>query len=172
MPRIALIAGLLALWFGGHAGTVRAAESYRMDAIVLLLPEAVFAERVSSVQAMSDYVGSINEAVTQRLAAERKAVSSGGRLFIAVRPGRRSRVWLQFDPALPKGVEAALRKAAEAVPALTVTGGTVVFALNVSLGGATAPTGMPGPLPEEWMAAVRSAGRPMDAAQIAEAAWE
>ena len=161
---------LLALLFFG-ACSAGAAEPYRMDGLTLLQPESSLRARVpGGAPAMQAYIEAVNAAARRVVADSEPRRPSAGFVVLAVRPGRRSKVWLDFWPLLPAQTEARLLPALEKVAPLDVRGGLVVFAIDASLWGAPA-TAEKAPRPNEWTRVTRERGAATDAETIVEALW-
>jgi len=143
--------GVLALGcLAARAAT--AAEAYAMNSVVLLQPEAVVGARVSSVQDLAAYVQGLNGAAAKALAG-RAAAASAGNIAVAVRPGGKAKIWLDFTPALDPDLQRSLQAALDAVTPVTVQEGLVLFAINASLWGAPQVTRLP--QPPEWLRAMQ-----------------
>jgi hypothetical protein len=150
------------------SGPVNSADSFRTESIVLLQPEHVIEARVESVTALTDYIKRVQQAAEAAL-VEELPTPAGGHIVLAVRPGGRSIVWLDIEPALPQPVAERLKAALMAVPPFPTRRGVVVFALNASLWGAPAAQGDPSP--QEWREILRGQGEPMDVESIVDAVW-
>lgn len=152
------------------AGGISAAEPYRMDGLILLQPESTLRERVpGGAPAMQAYIEAINAAATRIVAASEAQRPSAGFVVLAVRPGRRAKVWLDFWPLLPSRTEQRLLPALEKVAPFDARG-LVVFAIDASLWGA-APTRERAPRPNEWTRVTRERGAATDAETIVDALW-
>jgi len=160
---------LIALLLFAASGA-SAAEPYRMDGLTLLQPESTLRERVpGGAAAMQAYIEAIN-ATAKRIVADSEPRRPGaGFVVLAVRPGGRSKVWLDFWPLLPSQTEARLLPALEKVAPFNASG-LVVFAINASLWGA-APTNEKAPRPNEWTRITRERGVATNAETIVEALW-
>lgn len=145
-----------------------AAEPYKTGSIMLLQPDFVLEERVPSVDSLSDYIKAVEAAAANALAGEEPHAASGF-LVLAVRPGRRSMVWVNFEPDLPASIADKLRTAILAVPAFEARGGVVVFALNSSLWGAPASQGFPNP--DEWVQAMEGNSEPVEIGDLVDKVW-
>jgi len=150
------------------SGSANAAPPYRTESVVLLQPQFVFEERAPSVQLLSDYIKSVQTAAQQALEGEAPYPASGY-LVLAVRPGGRSMVWLDFQPSLPEPVASKLRAAILAVPAFEARKGVVVFALNSSLWNSPARQGFP--KPPEWIEAMKGHDKPMEIGDLVDKVW-
>ena len=152
------------------AGGSRAAEAYRMDGLTLLQPESTLRERVSGgAPAMQAYIEAINAAATRLVADGDTQRPSAGFIVLAIRPGGRSKIWLDFWPLLPSKTEASLLPALEKVAPFDARG-LVVFAIDASLWGAS-PTREKAPRPNEWTRITRERGGTTDAETIVDALW-
>ena len=148
-----------------------AAEPYRMDGLTLLQPEATLRERVAGgAPAMQAYIEAVNAAATRIVADGETQRPSAGFIVLAVRPGGRSKVWLDFWPLLPSQTEARLQPALEKVTPFE-TRGLVVFAINTSLWGGAPPTNEKAPRLNEWTRVTRERGRDITVETIVEALW-
>lgn len=151
------------------------AQPVRADAlehaeIVLLQPEAELQPRVPDVQSLAAY---IDKATAQVAAVTRQAQAgppTSGFLVIAIRPGRRSNAWLDFQPPLPPALGDAVVHAMRSVTPPAVRGGPVVLAVKTGFWGGGVP-GRDYPSPKEWRAAINKAGRPLDAGVLVERIW-
>jgi hypothetical protein len=159
------LAALAAIILSSAAAT---AASYRTESVMLLQPDFVLEERVPSVDSLSEYIKAVQLAAESALAGEDPHPTSGY-LVLAVRPGGRSMVWLDFEPDLPESIQAKLRTAILAVPAFEARGGVVVFALNSSLWGSPAAQGFPNP--EEWSKAMEGHTEPMEIGDLVDRVW-
>lgn len=138
--------------------------------IVLLQPDNILQERVPNVEALSTYIGGIESAVSKSVQARPTFAPTSGFIVVAIKPGNKSNVWLDFAPALKPEDAAAVRAAARSVLTAPVKNGVVVFALSVGLWGGQKPTPM-APSPVEWRDAARLAGRPLETGALVESIW-
>ncbi len=151
------------------SGSAFAAKPYDMRGVLLLQPDFILSERVE-VADLSTYIKSVTAAADTTLAGIDKPVPSAGFIVIAVRPDGRSKVWLDFSPALPPAIAARLRASLERVAPFRADGGIVVFALNSTLWGAEASS-RPMPSPFEWNNAMKSLDGPMEIEALVERVW-
>ena len=163
-----LVLALLAM----PALPARAVEAYALEGLLLLQPEQVLRERViDGAAAMTDYVRAIGTAADQVIsAAPQPQRATSGYIVLAVRPGGRSKVWLDLWPRLPARTEQELTAALGKVPPFAVARGSVVFALSISTWGA-APTTQSQPRPDEWTRALRELGGPAHSEAVVDAVW-
>lgn len=146
-----------------------AAEPYRVQNLMLLQPDFVLSERVQ-VEDLSRYIKSVNSAAQTSLAAAARPTPSAGFIVVAVRPGRQSKVWLDFSPALPVAAATALRASLEQVEPFEAENGVVVFAINSTLWGAAA-TERQGPSPAEWQEAMKDMDGAMEIGELVDRVW-
>lgn len=161
---IALVAGVVA------SSSASAAEPMEMSSVVLLQPESVLQQRVPDVAALGIYAKAVVSAASTVLRASSNHPVTGGFLVLAVRPGQKSKVWLDFDPALPPELADAVVAKAQAVTPLSVNGGPVALALRVRLWGGPAPSDKM-PAPAEWRAATQKLDRPIEIGELIERVW-
>ncbi|MXV07210.1 hypothetical protein DYQ95_08705 [Xanthomonas sp. LMG 9002] len=160
---VMLVAGL---W----SGLLSAAEPFRMQNLMLLQPESVMRDRAENVDALAAYVKALNATASRELARVGAPRPAAGFVAVAVRPGGRSRVWLDLAPALPDAVANPLVTALERVPPFQAKGGVVVFALNVTLWDAP-PTERQGPWPAAWQRAAEGEQSPMEVGDLVDRVW-
>jgi hypothetical protein len=147
-----------------------AADPLDKAPVVLLQPETVFQERVPSVQALASYIQAAESKASLSMQSSRHGKPTSGFVVIAVRPGQRSKVWLDFEPSIPPSVAEALITAIRSVQPPLVKNGPIVFALKVGLWGGAAPSDNM-PSPTEWRAATEKAGHPLEIEALVEAIW-
>jgi hypothetical protein len=162
-----LITRLVVLWLVlAVTNTAFAKALYEMKGIVLLQPESVLEERVSA-KALAPFIHSINQIAAEVLAG-RDHNPTGGFLVVAIRPGNQSAVWVDLDPVLPSELSSALLTRLRAIPAPSVSGGPVVFAVGLGLAGGTPKNA---PSPEAWKREAEAAGRPLMVDELVERVW-
>ncbi|MDV0438320.1 hypothetical protein [Xanthomonas sacchari] len=152
------------------SGVVSAAEPFRMQNLMLLQPEAVMRERAENIDALAAYVKALDATASRELSRVSTPRPTAGFVAVAVRPGGRSRVWLDVTPALPDTVANTLVAALERVPPFQARSGVVVFALNVTLWGAP-PTERLGPSPAAWQRAAEGQAAPMEIGDLVDRVW-
>ncbi len=148
--------------------TLAADKPYQMHGVMLLQPESVLASRVPDVASFADYlkgVGAGAERVASRFANQTKR---SGYIVVAVKPNRRSHIWLDFSPPLEQSEAASMQEATSSVPALDVQG-IVVAAIQVGLFGGSPPT--KAPYPAEWKVKAESIGKPLEISHLVELVW-
>jgi hypothetical protein len=145
------------------------AEPFTNFNVVLLQSSKVLEERVASIDAMAEYIKAIEAAAKEAVAASPARQSTGGFLVVAVRPGPRSRVWLDFDTMLDLDIRKQLTSKVEAVAPFEVRKGPVVFALKVGVWGGK-ETRRTAPMPAEWKQASASSA-PREVGELVESIW-
>ena len=157
---------LLGILVGSSAS---ASEPYSVQNLMLLQPDFVLSERVQT-EDLSNYIKSINSAAKTILAGTVKPAPTAGFIVVAVRPGRQSKVWLDFSPALPLVVATQLRSSLERVVPFEAKDGVVVFAINSTIWGAAA-TERQGPWPAEWQEAMKHADDAIEIGDLVDRVW-
>jgi len=132
-----------------------AATPYRTEGMVLLQPEFVLKERVTSIESLAGYVKAVQSSAGEAL-SDTTPTPASGYLVLAVRPGGQSMVWLDFNPALPEPVAARLRTAILAVPAFEARNGVVAKGF---------------PDPPEWSKAMEGRDEPMEIGDLVDKVW-
>jgi len=166
-PMRALILSLclLAAALGVHAG-----EPITKQGVVLLQPGPVLEDRVTSVDAMAEYIKAVESAAREAVLASPARQAAGGFIVIAVRPGQKSKVWLDFDAMLDAEMSRQLVSKVAAVAPFEARGGPVVFALKVATWDGRESRRV-APAPEEWKAATKQAGRQLDIDSMIRRVW-
>jgi hypothetical protein len=113
--------------------SAQAAEPLIKLGIVLLQPSSVLEDRVSSVDAMAEYIKSVEAASREAVLASALRQSAGGFIVIAVRPGQKSKVWLDFDSLLDADIGRQIVSRVTQVRPFDARKGPVVFALKVAV---------------------------------------
>ncbi|HTP73457.1 MAG TPA: hypothetical protein VML58_14660 [Burkholderiaceae bacterium] len=162
-----LIASVL-IWMA--AALALAAEPLAKLGVVLLQPSDVLEQRVPTVDAMADYIKAVEAAAREavRSAAVRQATS--GFIVIAVKPGAKSKVWLDFDTLVDPETSRQLVARITAVEPFEARNGPVVFAVKVSMWDGRESRRI-APSPTEWKAATRQAGRQLDIDSLIQRVW-
>jgi len=161
---------VLPLFWWAVSLCAQAAEPITKFGVVLLQSSVVLEERVPSVDAMADYIKAIEVASRQVVLASPSRQSTGGFIVIAVRPGQKSKVWLDFDTLLDSEVGKQLVTQVTAVQPFEARQGPVVFALKVGLWEGRESRRV-APSPPEWKAATKQAGRPLDVDTLIRRVW-
>ncbi|HET7526563.1 MAG TPA: hypothetical protein VFK10_11530, partial [Burkholderiaceae bacterium] len=147
-----------------------AAEPIVKQGVVLLQPSPVLEERVSSVDAMADYIKAVEAAAREAVLASPLRQAAGGFIVIAVRPGLKSKVWLDFDSLLDAELSRQLIDKVTAVEPFEARKGPVVFALKVSVWDGRESRRV-APAPAEWKAATKQAGQQLDIDSMIRKVW-
>ena len=137
--------------------------------VVLLQPSAVMERRVANIDAMADYIKAVQAAAREAVVASGATQAVGGFVVLAVKPGRKARVWLDFDALLDLEMRKHITNNVQAVPAFEVTEGPVVFALKVATWDAKESKRV-APSPIEWKKATPK-GKPLEIGKLVEKVW-
>lgn len=151
------------------SGSALAAETYHVENVMLLQPDFMLQERVR-VDELAQYIRAVNTAAKASLENVADPAPSSGFLVMAVRPGGRSRAWLDFTPPLAHATADELRSAVERVTPIQANEGVVIFAVRSTLWGAPA-TQQQGPFPAEWKQVFDSMDAPIEISELVERAW-
>lgn len=147
------------------------ASDLKLAGIALLQPEDVVGARVNSATDLAAYIQALERAAAGYFATVEPATPRTGHLVVATRPVRATNAWVVLEPALSaEQTEALIRRLREVAPADSKDG-PVVFALQVSIDGGTAPTD-PAPLIEEWGKVVEQAGKELTVDEVVSRAWK
>jgi hypothetical protein len=146
------------------------APAFTNAGILLLQPEDVLRARVKDSHALARYIKDVQAAAAEALDAAFQRRPNGGFVVLALRPGGRSKVWLDLDAPMPEATQHALRAALQALPPPEVQDGVVVLALTASFWGGRPPT-RPAPAPPEWRAHAARSERKLEVGELVEALW-
>ena len=152
------------------AASMRHAESFTKHNVVLLQGSSVLEARVASVDAMAEYIRAIESAAKAAVLASRSERPAAGFIVVAVQPGARSRVWLDFDAPPSFETSRLLIDRIAAVPPMEVRNGPVVFALKVGLWDAFESKRI-APSPPAWKAMTRKAGKQLELDELIDRLW-
>jgi len=160
---------ILAMLWATLAGA-RAAEPFTKHNLVLLQPSSVLEARVVSLDAMALYIRNVEAAAKEGVLAARSTRPAAGFIVLAVQPGERSRVWLDFDspPSFETGQQ--LVGKIGAVKPFEVRSGPVVVALKVGLWDAFESKRI-APSPAEWKAVTHKAGKQLEIDELMDQLW-
>jgi hypothetical protein len=148
----------------------QAAEPVTKAGVVLLQPSSVLEERVPSVDSMAEYIKEVEVAVRKAVLASPLQQAAGGFVVIAVKPGAKSKVWLDFDSMLDAEVSRQIIDRVTAVQPFDARNGPVVFALKVTMWDGRESRRV-APSPAEWKAATKQAGRQLDIDTMIRQVW-
>lgn len=162
------------LWVvGGLAAAARparAAEALSRSGVVLLQNSTVLEQRVVNIDTMAEYIRAVESAAREAVQASPSKRAVAGFIVVAVRPQRRSRVWLDFDAPLNFQTSWQIVAKVAAIPPFEARNGPVVLALKVALWGA-GESGRIAPSPVEWKAVTQAAGTQPELDQLIEKVW-
>jgi hypothetical protein len=147
-----------------------AAEPFTKHNVVLLQSSAQLESRVASIDAMAAYIRAVETAAKEAVVAAGTTRPAAGSIVVAVMPGARSKVWLDFDAAPAFETSQQLVSRIGVVPPFEARGGPVVFALKVGLWDAFESKRI-APSPAAWKAATQKAGRQLEIDELMEMLW-
>jgi hypothetical protein len=148
----------------------RASEPITKFGVVLLQPSSVLEDRVPSVDAMADYIKAVEAASREAVLASPLKQSAGGFIVIAIRPGQKSKVWLDFDSLLDSQLSQQIIAKVTAVQPFEARNGPVVVTLKVGLWDGRESKRV-APSPAEWKNATQQAGRQLDIDSLIRRVW-
>jgi hypothetical protein len=151
------------------AASLCSAAEMKLDGLVLLQPDEDLRSKGFEVKELAAYATATEAAAAKDLKAI-ELEPSAGFIVLAVREGRLSNAWTDFKPALPAEAEAQLIASVRAVAPFAVSHGTVIFALKVTINGAT-ERAEPTPFPAAWRAAMSKRDTPVDAESLVLLVW-
>jgi hypothetical protein len=130
-------------------------QGFAMVSVMMYQPDAVLQRRLGGQSdALAGYIKKIVELSSASLAKTVQPAPLD--IVVAVKPGKRARVWFVTRPADPNGAAlASLRTSLEALVPPDVKEGPVAFAIVGGIGGATRPEANRDdasliPMPDEW----------------------
>lgn len=145
------------------------ASEVRFGGLVLLQPEYVLQERGLNVQEFVDFVKSA-QASTVNAWKHSKLPASSGFIVVAVREGGKVNAWFDLQPEGSTSEETRALQAIKTVTPFKFNKGTVVFAMEVSLNGATKAKGSM-PNPKAWTEAAKARPGPIEAEELVDLVW-
>lgn len=163
-------AWLIGALLGAALACAHAAEAFTKHNVVLLQPSKVLEARVASLDAMAQYIAAVETAARVAVLASGSTRPVAGFIVVAVQPGARSRVWLDFDAAPTFETSRQLIARIGAVPPFEARNGPVVFALKAGLWDAFESKRI-APSPAEWKAATHKAGKQLEIDELMEQLW-
>ncbi len=167
-----LILRFLAAAFAlGASATAHAVQPLVQHDVVLLQKGEIIEQRVDGgADAMSAYLKTLGDALTETMRANPQQLPAAGFIAIAIRPGNRVHTWFDFRPALADRTMAALAHAVETTPTMPVKSGEIVFALRVSLWSDKPPKAY-APAPQEWKDASKDMHPKPDIDTLVDLVW-
>jgi len=151
------------------AASARASEPITNFNVVLLQPSAVMEKRVTNIDAMADYIKAVEAASREAVLASGATQAVGGFIVLAIKPGQKSNVWLDFDALLDLDIKKHITQSVKAIKPFDVTEGPVVFALKVATWDGKESKRV-APSPPEWKK-VKHGGRPLEVGELVERVW-
>lgn len=134
------------------AVALAASPGFETEQIVLYQPSDVLEERIADMAKLSDYIKRLQD-VCQRFFATAASPETLD-VFVAVRPGRQSRIWLVSSVQSPLDTKRkSLRTQLEKVKPCDVTGGSIAFAIAARIAGGDGKKRTDISMPLEWQKA-------------------
>jgi hypothetical protein len=106
---------------------------------------------------LAAYIGKIQAAASELLSGVQKPATL--QIVVAVRAGKKSRVWLTGAGMEPQALDA-MRQKLEAIEPVEIHDGPVAFAICGTVAGGPASTENP-PMPKEWKEAAKKLPSPV-----------
>jgi hypothetical protein len=119
---------------------------------------------------MAEYLKAVEAASREAVQASPLKQAAGGFIVIAIRPGQKSKVWLDFDTLLDSQMSQQIIAKVTAVQPFEARNGPVVVALKVALWDGRESKRV-APSPAEWKAATKQAGRPLEIDSLIRRVW-
>lgn len=145
------------------------AAELRTGNVTLLQPDHDLQQKGLDVRSLANFIKEA-ESVSERVLQPTTLPPSNGFLVMAVREGNQTNVWLDMTPALPPTLEQQLVEAIRQLPAVPVANGTVIFALQLMINGATPPAKQI-PRPPAWQPVINSLKEPLDMERLVLRVW-
>lgn len=148
-----------------------AAEPLTVYKAVLMQSGTTYRERIGSADALAVYIKAAEAVARTAVEHAGEQPPAAGFIVIALRPGQRSNVWLDFDDPVSDAIRSDLIAKIRTVLPIRVKDGPVVFALKVGLWGGKelARTAIN---PPEWKAAQQKSLMPLETEEIVEKIWK
>jgi hypothetical protein len=118
---------------------------------------------------MADYIKAVEAASREAVIASGATQAVGGFIVLAVKPGLKSNVWLDFDALLDLEMRKQITQSVRAIKPFKVTEGPVVFALKVATWDGKESKRV-APSPPEWKKAIHN-GKPLEIGELVEKVW-
>ena len=147
----------------------QAAEPLTNFNVVLLQPSAIMEKRVADIDAMADYIKAVEAAAREAVITSGAKQAVGGFIVLAVKPGLKSNVWLDFDALLDLEIRKQITPNVRAIKPFEVSEGPVVFALKVATWDGKESKRV-APSPPEWKKATQNQ-KPLEIGRLVEKIW-
>jgi len=149
----------------------RAAEPLTMFKAVLLQPDYMYRDRVASTDALAAYIKAVESVGRTAIEHVGQQTTTAGFIVVALRPGQRSNVWLDFDPSVPDALSSELIARIRTILPPKIKDGPIVFALKVGLWGGKEPS-RTAPNPKEWKTVQQKSLMPLETDELVEKIWK
>jgi hypothetical protein len=125
--------------------------AFEVNQNVLYQPDAVLRERVASVEVFAKYLKQVMDTASAFWSAVPAGECRAVTLVVAVKPGGRSRFWLDANPpGLDAGLVRSLCERLQGLPVPLVRHGPVALAIHATLWGSGGRPGGWAFIPKEW----------------------
>lgn len=142
-----------------------------LGGVLMLQPDSVIQRRVGTVEPFARFIQSLDAALKSHYDSQPGEVRRSGYVVVAVKPPRQSNDWFDFTPRLPPAEAGELAARLRRVTPMPVTGGPVVFALQLWIAGGVPPK-EPTAMPDEWKAELdKAGGQPIEIGDLVLRVW-
>ena len=140
---------LLVLVFSTMVATSATASNLETNEILLYQPNGVLERRILDAGKLAEYIVRLQSVCQSFLAGDKTPETLD--IVVAVRPGKRSRVWLVSSTRAADGPQRrSLRKKLGEVAPCEVNGGPIAFAIVARIAGGGGTRSKELPMPKEW----------------------
>ncbi len=136
--------------------------------IALYQPNSVLAERKVNPKDLAAYIQKLTKVVEAEIGTN--AAKEALDVVVAVRPGKKSKIWFVSSLKSPTSRKALADKLVKVTP-VEVTGGLLAFSISLNIAKATRTGKFEPPMPAEWIAAAKRKGDSVRIEEIINAAW-
>lgn len=156
LPSLRILLATAAFFFSiSAAPAADGAKGFQTVGVQLYLPNDAMQKRVPNVQALATFIKAVQQICTEHFASSEIADSLA--IVVAIKPGNQARYWFVSSRYTPDGDFDTLRAKLAKIPAPTVVGGPVTFAIQSSIaGGAPKTLSKELPIPKEWKVAAQA----------------
>ena len=138
---------------------------------VLPQPDILYRERVVSTDALAAYLKTVESVARKSIQQAGEQPEASGFIVVALRPGQRSNVWMDFDQPVSDALSSELIAKIRSILPIKIKDGAIVIALKVGLwGGKESPRGLPNP--KEWKVAEQQSLMPLEIDELVDKVWK
>jgi hypothetical protein len=135
-------------------------KGFSRVSLALYQPDNVLRDRTPDVKSFSKYIKRLQTTCEQFFTESTTPEALD--IVVAIKPGRRSRVWFLSSTRRPADVQLeSLRKQLEAVDPPEIRNGPVAVAISAAIAGARREASAPPPIPVEWAGVAAKASKPV-----------